>query len=337
MPSSPLAVLISDIHYNINTLPLADAALRRAIIKANELAVPLIVAGDLHDTKANMRAECMNAMLNTFQMANIQPFVLIGNHDKVNEKSHDNSLNFLNEHCILIDLYTYDSDTNLHLFPYYSGKEELRRRLSSIPTGEILIMHQGITDSISGEYIVDHSAITKNDVSGFRVISGHYHRRQTITLPNGGQWDYIGNPYTLNFGETNDPEKGYQILMHDGSLEFVPTNLRKHIIIEHDIKTQATTWSSGPAYQGGGRDDLILARVKGTKEELSLFDVEEWRKDQGIGRYARLDLIQVGDDSRYDHTNNSLTQSELLDSIIDARTDLSDTKKQELKTIWKDL
>ena len=53
-PRSPIAVLISDIHYNINTLPVADAALRQAIAKANELDVVLIVTGDLHDTKANL-------------------------------------------------------------------------------------------------------------------------------------------------------------------------------------------------------------------------------------------------------------------------------------------
>ena len=59
----PTAVLISDVHYSLQTLPLADKVMRMAIDKANSLGVPLIVAGDLHDTKANMRAECVNAMI----------------------------------------------------------------------------------------------------------------------------------------------------------------------------------------------------------------------------------------------------------------------------------
>ena len=66
MKTNPVAILISDVHYNINTLKLADAAMQMAIDEANKLSVPLIVAGDLHDTKANLRGECVNAMLSTF-------------------------------------------------------------------------------------------------------------------------------------------------------------------------------------------------------------------------------------------------------------------------------
>ena len=42
------AVIINDIHYNLKTLPLADAALRQSINKANELKIPLIIAGDFN-------------------------------------------------------------------------------------------------------------------------------------------------------------------------------------------------------------------------------------------------------------------------------------------------
>ena len=79
--ANPRAVLISDVHYNLQTLPLADAAMRQAIQKANELQVPLIVAGDLHDTKANLRGECINAMLETFNTCEQDIYFLIGNHD----------------------------------------------------------------------------------------------------------------------------------------------------------------------------------------------------------------------------------------------------------------
>jgi hypothetical protein len=42
----PIAVIISDVHYNINTLEVADKAMRMAINRANILNIPLIVAGD---------------------------------------------------------------------------------------------------------------------------------------------------------------------------------------------------------------------------------------------------------------------------------------------------
>ncbi len=60
--SKPIAVIISDVHYDLNTLEVADAALTKAVSKANDLDVMLIICGDLHNTKANLRAECIDAM-----------------------------------------------------------------------------------------------------------------------------------------------------------------------------------------------------------------------------------------------------------------------------------
>jgi DNA repair exonuclease SbcCD nuclease subunit len=103
MKNKPIAVLISDVHYNVQTLELADKAVRLAINKANELQVPLIVAGDLHDTKANMRAECVNAMIETFKNTDTSTFIIVGNHDKINEKSDKNALNFLNKYAYIVE------------------------------------------------------------------------------------------------------------------------------------------------------------------------------------------------------------------------------------------
>ncbi|WP_206687817.1 hypothetical protein, partial [Streptococcus pseudopneumoniae] len=71
-------------------------------------------------------------------------------------------------------------------------------------------------------------------------LSGHYHRTQDIRCGRPrkgavGLFTYIGNPYTLSFGEASDGPKGYQVLFDDGTLEQIPTNLRKHIIVERDL------------------------------------------------------------------------------------------------------
>jgi len=339
--SKPIAVLISDIHYSVPTLELADAAMRQAIAKANELRIPLIVAGDLHDTKANMRAECVNAMLETFSLADIKPYVLVGNHDRVNEKSKEHSLNFLNKYANIINRFRYPKShtfmDRLWLVAYEHDLSTLKMYLKDVPRDSILIMHQGIQGSDSGEYIQDHSALTKENVAKFRVISGHYHKRQTIVLPDGGKWDYIGNPYTLNFGEASDPEKGFQILMEDGTLEFVPTNLRKHVIITHNLQTNESEWSSGPIKAGGGINDLVLVKVLGTKELLNKFDKEKWLRHAGVPHNAKIDLISVDSETRYNKKTNIMTQNEILDDLIDSKQDLSQNKKEELKKLWKNL
>ena len=52
MTNNPIAVVMADLHFNINNIDVASTALSVAIDKANDLGVTLIIAGDLHDTKA---------------------------------------------------------------------------------------------------------------------------------------------------------------------------------------------------------------------------------------------------------------------------------------------
>lgn len=346
--NNPVAVIISDIHYSVPTLALADAALRQAINKANELHVPLIIAGDLHDTKANMRGECVNALLKTFSTSKTMMHLIIGNHDKINEKSLDHSLNFLKSNKVnLIEkpqyIYTTISSARaVKLFPYYSDPNELRAEISVLPKDTILIMHQGVSGSNSGEYIQDKSAITKEDVKGFRVISGHYHTRQTIDLPQGGSWDYIGNPYTLNFGEANDPEKGFRILMSDGSLEFVPTNLRKHVVLECNLEDSNNDGNFNILSLSSADhikyDDLVRVKITGPSSHLNspLCSKNSLSRILKIKQDFRLELIPLDSKGQVSEVKN-LTQTELLDAIIDNMTNTSVETKVRLKQMWKTL
>jgi DNA repair exonuclease SbcCD nuclease subunit len=331
--SKPAAVVIADVHYNIHTLPLADAAMRAAIAKANSLEVPLIVAGDLHDTKANMRAECVNTMIETFSQCKTGCFILRGNHDQINEKAEEHALNFLGRSNVrIIDRTGYYNEVcdKFDLIPYHHDVEELRKYLKTVSTGRTIIMHQGLTGSASGEYIRDNSAINYEDVKDFRVISGHYHTRQDIKTGRPqkgavGLFSYIGNPYTLNFAEAKDPEKGFQILMDDGTLEFVPTNLRKHVVIEIDLNEPG---QKNPWYNQG---DLLLVKVKGTKEQLLSFKKESL----GISIPFRLDLIPTSTDIETPSDTKNNTAETILDSLIDSLPATSEQRKVRLKELWR--
>ncbi len=332
MMSKPIAVLISDIHYNIQTLELADASMRMAINRANTLNIPLIVAGDLHDTKANIRGECVNAMLKTFSLIKTRAYIIVGNHDRLNEKAPEHSLNFLQDKSEVIDTMEYIEGVG-YLLPYFHDPDELRLVLEGIDKDELIIMHQGLQSSNPGDYIQDKSAIAKEDVAGRRIISGHYHTRQTTQLPDGGQWDYIGNPYTLTYGEANDPTKGCQILNDEGSLTFIPTNLRKHCIYEievSDIGKRPTV-----AYNDG---DLIWVKVHGTKEQLLNIDKSAISQLLDISSDFRLELIPESTTATFNNdTNIQYTQSELLDCVIDSLTNTSEDRRMKIKTLWRDI
>lgn len=328
--SKPIAVLISDVHYSLPNLKLADSAMRMAINKANSLNVPLIVAGDLHDTKANLRGECVNAILETWKLCRTRTYVLIGNHDKINEKSEENALGFLEGHTeIVAKPLDRTKWGGFYLIPYHSDPDELRAYLKTIPKGSTLIMHQGLQSSDSGDYIHDKSAINKSDVSGFRVISGHYHTRQSIDLPDNGTWDYIGSPYTQSFGEALDPEKGFQVLMSDGSLEFIPTNLRRHRIIEYNVGDRGAS-----GLERARLDGLVWIKVSGTKEQLQGMTKDKVFDIFGIKDF-RLDLIPT--DTQTTPPVKSINNADLMDNLIDSLTNTSDNRKIRLKELWRHL
>lgn len=336
MMSKPIAVLISDIHYSVPTLELADAAMRQAIAEANRLDLPLIVAGDLHDSKANVRGECIKAMRDTLKLAKRRPWVIVGNHCRINEKSIEHALHFLEDLTHIVAASTWCEAVKSYLVAYHHNPDSLRFYLSNLPMGCRIIMHQGIQDSNSGEYIQDRSAITHDDVKDFRVISGHYHQRQDIKTGRPqkgavGLFSYIGSPYTMNFGEANDGPKGFQILMDDGTLEFIPTNLRKHVVYALDADV-AEVWQ--PLHSD---TDLIRVKMKGTKERLAGVTKVKVAYTMGIKQDFRLDLIPTDNESRTDNILQTSSMAEVLDQLIDSLSASSIEQKNRVKALWKEL
>lgn len=336
----PVAVVISDVHYNINTLEVADKAMNLAIDKANELEVPLIVNGDLHDTKANMRAECVTTMLKTFNRCKLTPKILMGNHDKVNEKSQEHALDFLNETARVISNPEYSG--GWYFIPYQHDPDTFKKILSDTPIGSTVFCHQGVIGSSAGYYLKDSSAVPLEWFEDYRAISGHYHTRQQLFCkgpsvfyphdPYRGVFDYVGNPYSLGFGEANDPEKGFQILYDDGHLEFVPINLRKHVIYECFKNTH---WISD--YKSFNDNDILWIKAEGPSDWLSTVNKTFFKEKLGIQQDFKLDLIPTDTEVSKQETKSEQTQSEILDTLIDGLKNTDDRRKLKLKDLWKKL
>lgn len=335
--SKPIAVLISDVHYNVQNLHLADTAMRMAIDKAAKLKVQLIVAGDMHDTKANLRGECVNAIIKTFQYAEdnkVSCVVLIGNHDLINEKSIAHSLEFLVPQAIVIDEPT--AYNGLFFIPYQADPEKFKQWLGLAARGTPVICHQGVHGSDMGEYVQDKSAVHKDIFEGRRVLSGHYHRAQTFKCVDTGVFSYIGTPYTITFAEANDGPKGFQVLYDDGSLEQVSTDLRKHVIREY------TTEDIAQGLTGRAEDnsfytppgDLVWVKVKGPTLELDKITKNIIAKQTGIEGSFKLDKIPTDTPTKVVENIDKKTNPELFDMLIDSSQESCDSKKA-LKQLWR--
>lgn len=330
----PIAVLISDVHYNIQTIELADAAVNMAIDKANELNLHLIVAGDLHDTKANMRAECVSAMLKTFARCKNRAIIMRGNHDSIHEKSESHALDFITHYADVFNTPVYLNDLKLCLIPYQHDARDFKHIIRDVRDNAAtwpVIVHQGLTGSDGGHYFKDSSAVTPSDVAGLRVISGHYHNRQSVELPDDGRWDFLGNPYTLGWGEASHQPKGFHVLLDDGSLQFIPSGLRKHVVYE-------VRWDEKLPYCGAHEDgDLVMIKLSGTREQLAKVDKTRLGKGMGVKGDYRLELVPMSvlGDAKIKENAAELSREATLDKIIAELDNCSQEQKERLKLLWK--
>ena len=341
MPTpNPICVIAGDIHYSRTTLDLADYGTRMAILKANELNVPFVSNGDLHNDKANLRAECVNALIETFKLCKIKPYLNVGNHSRLNEKSPEHALNFLAPYGHIIEKPVFINDLNSYIIPYDHDVANLTKYLKTIPDNSRLIMHQGVESGNLGDYIQDKSALPKSCLANFRTILSHYHARQDIICGrlkdnNVGLASYIGNLYSLTYGEASDPAKGYQILYDDGSLKFVPTNLRTHRKAKLGVDKRGL-FDRDPLYHTPGPDDLVWVTVEGPSEYLAHVTKETVAKYLDLRQSFKLDLVPL--DTNSETTSKvDLTDEELVDSVIDGLSNTSDECKIRLKNLWRNL
>lgn len=340
--SNAVAVIIGDIHMTPATLDVATSALNQALRTAEELSVPCVLNGDTLDTKAVMRAEVVNRLLDIVKdtRSDCKIIVSTGNHDLINEKADRSSLEFLKPYAAVISEPAYFPQFCSHVVPYFSDAGKLKEFLDSMPSGERLIMHQGVQTAFMGHYAQDKTSLSPASFAPFRVVASHYHRRQDIVTgsagPNKvGTFSYIGNPYSLNFGEAEDGPKGFSVLYDDGSLRFVDTHLRRHKVIEtscdeiHDLMINSLSLAEVAI------DDLVWLKVRGTHHQLADLDKTEIGNALLGHPNYKLDKIYT-DQPALETVSPDLSSGEVFDMIIDSSND-SSTQKMHLKWLWKEL
>lgn len=342
--AKPSCVVIGDIHFTIPTLELATKALVAAQDTASALNVPLVINGDTLDTKSIIRGEVANRLISILDKDGPLTFINTGNHDALNEKSKESSLNFLRPYANVVSTPRYVEEVNSWIIPYQHDSDEMLGILNSIPKGSRLIIHQGVIGAWLGHYVQDKTSLPLEVFSDYRVIASHYHRAQDIKTGRPrkgaiGLFSYIGNPYSLSFGEANDGPKGFQILNDDGLLTQVKTKLRGHYIYERTAE-EAINMQTRGAHLGmtgdyGNQDDLVWLKVSGPRSDLAKVNKKLLGVHLGLTNY-KLDLIPTSDVSSETPSSEKLSEAEILDKLID-ETSEPKAQKIALKDLWREL
>lgn len=333
--AKPLFVAISDLHFSVPNLDLASLSLGAALSCADEMQIPLVIAGDLNDSKAIIRAEVANRLIDLFKykVPGLKVYILVGNHDLCNEKGKEHSLNYLQDHVTIIDDQSakFDYLPGVAFIPYQSTSEAFVKILHRLPKDRVIVCHQGVHGAAMGDYVVDNGAVPQSALEGYKLISGHYHRHQTV-----GALTYIGSPYTMTFGEANDGPKGFLIVNDDGSFKQMPLKrLRRHIIMNVEI---GGLWAGAvirDCVMPASVDDLVWVKLHGPASELAKVDKQNLGEDLFGHSNYKLDKFPDEAASLPEQPKDS-TPQELLDALIDNSAESSE-QKTYLKSLWRSL
>lgn len=289
--------------------------------------LPLVISGDLHDTKGLIRAECANTMIATMKYAEdcgVPVYILVGNHDLIHEKSSEHALEFLSPYAMIIDRPQVIG--SLHFIPYQNTAAKFLAEINKFKKGSIVIAHQGTIGGQLGDYVKDSSAFDPAAVKDYKVFLGHYHAHYEL-----GTTVSIGNPYTLTFGEAKDPEKGFLVVHEDGTYDRILTHQRRHWVVAVDFKDLEDL-----DFSASRSDDLMWFKVTGRRSELDSLDKIALGNRLFGHTNFKLDKTCVDAVTVEQQKDDNKTAEELMDAVIDNTSESGDTK-EELKHLWREL
>ena len=273
-------IATSDLHGNLKNLDAFSIVIRKALQEARNRYCPLVIAGDLNDTKAILRAEFVNFLVKEFKAhEDVKIIIIIGNHDLLNHFNNlEHSLEFLKilENVTIIDRSSkiFEESLEWYAIPYCHQNSEILEELAIAKSKgyKKIIFHQGIMGAKQSEYLVDKSSISLQDLKDFDIVlTGHYHTSQKL-----GNAFYFGSPFSVTFAEANQDK--YIWYVEDGE-EFkmtpIKTEARRHIQV---------IWEEGKELELNNytKNDIIKIVAKGSKDFCLSVNKEELKEKYGL-------------------------------------------------------
>jgi DNA repair exonuclease SbcCD nuclease subunit len=236
-----------------------------------DIGFPVIILGDLFDTKEIIRGKCFNYVYKRLKASKLQFFILVGNHDWFNLDCEEHSLETLKE---LDNVTIVDKPTmfgRMLFLPYYDDLQQFYKEANNpvFDKANTLFMHQGVIGFDYGNgHVADgsgHGEITAAKIRSYeKIISGHFHKfaqHENLT--------FLGTPFSHTFGETDQIKYIGIFDEDDRTLELLETPFPRHRTVEVDLSVENPTKLLKSMVN---EKDIFRCKLVGTEMQIKAFD-----------------------------------------------------------------
>ena len=240
---------------------------------AEDLNNPVIILGDLLDTKDIVRARVFNFVHKRLKASSLKFYILVGNHDKIVLQGKEHSLETLKElkNVDVIDEPRVHGD--MLMLPYFHEKEDFREAVKNHKTKhtKYLFFHNGIKGFDYGNnYIATGKASDELhlcDVGGFKLaIGGHFHK-----FAREANLMFLGTPFSHSFGESNQVKYIGIFDSLSGEVELLETPFPRHRTVNYEISDDPKESAKSLKAQLNDQDHWRVM-LRGTELQIAAFD-----------------------------------------------------------------
>jgi DNA repair exonuclease SbcCD nuclease subunit len=229
--NKPRVAIFSDLHLGVHTnssewhnYAVEWANWFKDECKRNNIK-DIIFCGDWHHNRSEISVNTLQVSADILDiLSEFNLIAITGNHDLYYKHRTDvNSLSIFKKRKNVTILNTSETveafDRTITFCPWNTD-------VKSIPKSDVIFGHFEIETFKMNTYKVCEEGVKVKDLlsKSSLIISGHFHTRHNKKFSKGTIL-YTGNPFQMDFGDTNN-QKGYYILDFDTlEYEFTPNNI----------------------------------------------------------------------------------------------------------------
>lgn len=283
----PLAILVTDSHYNKKNLEEVNDCLFQSVQRGVELGVKFYFhTGDIFTSRYGRSFEelkAFNEYVTLLEDSDFEAVVIIpGNHDKKDQSSPESYLDIFHRNNSSVEIVSEPSEITYGNFsfwflPFFSEgvySDKIVSTVSKLKRKQrnFLFTHVAVNGVKNNDGSIVDNDFNADIFSAFeKVFVGHYHDRQEFE-----NIVYFGSLKQNNFGE--DKAKGWVIFYDDGSFEYEQSFFTQFINLKIDLNKASVTKLINIYKEKYGNNPDFFTRITltGSESQLAEFDSKEF-------------------------------------------------------------